>query len=243
MTRWAASAIAVALLALSGCGESYSYRYRLSLHVDDNGELLSGSNVVEMQTSIYSGLASIGSAGPQVQTSAHGEALIIRLKNGKLLVAGLRALDWKAEGSKSPRLWFEDSPLAVLQVAYEIAPPHASTTTGDWLDDYRATLRDIQSQSGPREILFDHLPDLLTFSEPSNPASVAVVNPHDLSSSLGNGVRLIKATIEVTGDDLSYGIEKQLPWVATIDGRVFSGKFATDTSEPKDVIHRMWLRR
>jgi hypothetical protein len=236
--------ILLVAFALSACGEGYSYHYRLTLEVDDRGVKRTTSNVVEMHTTIFSGLSNLGSAGPQVQSRAIGEASVLELSDGGLLVVSLRAKDWASEGSKYKRLWSEDSPFATLQRAYGIAPPDRPKRNPgrDWLDPYRHVLTALKAQRGPRDIPFEQLPDLLTFADSSDPASVSILDPDDLSSTFGPGVRLLRATIEVTDQGKTRGIDQKLPWVRTIHRRVFSGKFSTDTGEARDNIDVGWLQ-
>ena len=61
-------------------------------------------------------------------------------------------------------------------------------------------------------------PLLARFDDLRKPASVQRVEPADLSTSFGPGVRLRRITVQVTKDRVTRGdIEKRLPWI--IDGR------------------------
>ena len=61
-------------------------------------------------------------------------------------------------------------------------------------------------QSGARPIPFSDLPDLLTFTNPDVPKTVQLVDPYNLES-FGPGVKLERATIEITADALTRGRE------------------------------------
>jgi hypothetical protein len=54
---------------------------------------------------------------------------------------------------------------------------------------------------------------LLRFCDLSDPKSVERVDPEHLDQAFGEGVKLIRATVEITSDPITTGIEKRLPWV------------------------------
>ena len=41
-----------------------------------------------------------------------------------------------------------------------------------------------------------------------------IVDPDDLAKSFGPGVRLVRVTIEITGEPVTRGIRKVLPWLS-----------------------------
>jgi hypothetical protein len=47
-----------------------------------------------------------------------------------------------------------------------------------------------------------------------DPATAERVNPFDLAASFGSGIKLQRATIEMTIDPVTTGIEQKLPWLA-----------------------------
>ena len=61
---------------------------------------------------------------------------------------------------------------------------------------------------------------LLRFGDLADPKSVARVDPNDLAASFGPGVKLVRATIEITDDPVTTGIEKRLGWVASLNGSI-----------------------
>jgi hypothetical protein len=54
---------------------------------------------------------------------------------------------------------------------------------------------------------------LVRFGDPNDPEAVERVDPNHLAASFGPGVSLKPATVEITGDPLTTGIEKKLPWL------------------------------
>jgi hypothetical protein len=51
------------------------------------------------------------------------------------------------------------------------------------------------------------------FRDLNDPTSVEVVDPNDLAASFGPGVKLVEATIAVTPDAVTDGIDSRLPWL------------------------------
>lgn len=207
------------MLLLGACGgETHAYRYRLTLEVDDNGTRRVASNVVEVRVSVPSAGAGAWTAGPSVQERVLGDALVIRLTNGKLLIGSLKAFDWNMPSQRDPRdrntrLWGENSPYEVLKLAYGIVIPSTLDDADDFLAPYRRNIAEIQRRRGARDIPFAHLPDLVTFADPEDPSTVSIVDPNSVSDSLGAGVRLVRATIEVTDDPVTRDIDQHLAWV------------------------------
>src|SRR3546814_9577558 len=65
----------------------------------------------------------------------------------------------------------------------------------------------------PREL--GAWPLFVTFDDPRNPRTVREVSPDNVGVS--------RITIEITGDDPSAGIERNLPWLPNYSDRNFSG--------------------
>jgi hypothetical protein len=59
---------------------------------------------------------------------------------------------------------------------------------------------------------------LVTFGDLADPTSVARVDPDDLASTFGEGVRLRRITVELTDDLVTTGIEKRLGWLPNVRG-------------------------
>jgi hypothetical protein len=53
----------------------------------------------------------------------------------------------------------------------------------------------------------------VTFRDPTNSASVEIVDPNDLPATFGPNVILAGATIEVTRDPVTTVIKDRLPWI------------------------------
>jgi hypothetical protein len=58
-----------------------------------------------------------------------------------------------------------------------------------------------------------HTPMMVRFRDINGPTSVELVDPERLDTSFGPGVRFSKATIAITSDAVTTGIEKSAPWL------------------------------
>ncbi len=67
------------------------------------------------------------------------------------------------------------------------------------------------------------LPDLVTFADVADPASVMAVDPDDLTATLGPGIHWRSMKLEVTDDPLTRGIEKRLPWIIRYSDKMLDG--------------------
>jgi hypothetical protein len=65
----------------------------------------------------------------------------------------------------------------------------------------------------PFPIAAADLPDLVTFGDVNNPKSVMLVEPNNLSATLGQGVSWRSMTLQVTDEPLTKGIGEHLPWI------------------------------
>jgi hypothetical protein len=59
---------------------------------------------------------------------------------------------------------------------------------------------------------------LVDFRELSDPKSVEQIDPANFAAAFGSGVSLRRATIEVTNDPVTTGIEARLPWLSALKG-------------------------
>ena len=75
-------------------------------------------------------------------------------------------------------------------------------------------------------------PLLVRFRDINIPESVQIVEPSDLETSFGPGVRLRRITVEVREDEVSEGIEKMLPWLE-LTGRQRATRLLEDYSPPQ----------
>lgn len=80
-------------------------------------------------------------------------------------------------------------------------------------EQYAAYLDDLNRFKPKSELQLKDVPALVRFGNPNEPTSVALVNPLDLAASFGPGVSFKGATVEITDDPITHGIEARLPWL------------------------------
>ena len=68
------------------------------------------------------------------------------------------------------------------------------------------------------------LPLLVTFTDASNPKTVREVDPTNLAATLGPGVQLRRAHVEVAEERPAGSILKHLPWLTTIGDAGLDGR-------------------
>jgi hypothetical protein len=73
--------------------------------------------------------------------------------------------------------------------------------------------RILSRQRGDRDIPFDDIPYMVTFSDLKNPNSIKYVDPGNMSGSVGYDLELISASMAVTDEPITKGIHELLPWI------------------------------
>ena len=184
------AALLTAALALVGC-DTYpvNYKYRLTLEVEADGKVHTGSSVVHVwvreNAEFWGGMGG-------AHRGALGEATIVELGDGRLLVALL------TDRENIRKVWMPDH-----------RKPPASRDLDPW-----------------------ELPLLVTFTDASNPKTVREVDPTNLASTLGPGVQLRRAHVEVAEEQPTRKIVERLPWLQTIERGMLDGrKYSTIDAE------------
>lgn len=185
---------------LAGCDRLFpdTYRVRMTVEVETPQGLRQGASVWELAQRIDKRPI----AGSGVQLTFRGEAVAIDLASGKTLFALLTSGDGDADYAKLLPGRALGSRLEGESESKEAAPwrkkaelwPKATATLG-------------LARTNP-------LPMLVTFSDISDPKSVEQVDPANLAASLGAGYRLKAVYIEQTGDPVTTGVGKRLPWIS-----------------------------
>ena len=174
--------------------------YRVTVAVDDNGTVRSGSSVWSWTLKE----AGVALASPY-DGKFQGEAVAVDLPGGRTLFAILRGMDGQTGMAElMPERLFGDTGRVARGEPRQFAP------------DRVADLRDVASRIGEVATLDcgehpDWCPMLVTFADESDPTSVRKVEPGNLAAQFGPGVRLQSITVELTDDPVTTGIEERLP--------------------------------
>jgi hypothetical protein len=218
-------AIMLVALAVGGCGRSESYRYKLTLSVDTPDGVKTAFNVVEVRHA-----ATQPTRG--VNTRVKGEALYLDLGPGRRPLIAL--LTKRLPDSLGPqqamwwRHWGGDAPTTILAILNG-----ENIKTAQTLD----VVARFRNWRGPNTIATADLPDLVTFADIRDPASVMAVDPDDLSAALGDGVAWKSLTLEVTDEAMTTGIEHKLqPWL-TKRTPYLSGRSTSTSNDLPNTLH------
>ena len=182
--------IAGAMAASSCAAPLPPVRYRLTLVVNDGSKTLIGSGVIQVTYNNAGPLPQ--NVGPQVVV---GEAVAVDIGARGVLFALLSADPTRPDSPPSPGF-------LVTRVFRDILPEGATAQS----------LQALSKRREPLDLPLDTLPMLVRFGDLADPKSVARVDPNDLAASFGPGVKLVRATIEITDDPVTTGIEKKLGW-------------------------------
>jgi hypothetical protein len=180
-------------------------RYRLTLFVEDNGQVVSGSSVYE---TVWGGVAESvcrytpACNGHPWHPTVRGEAVAVDLSVRGVLFALLRYDQARVGNPLTPGS--VGNPAALLVAAF-------GHSIGDATWDLLYRIRDTR---GSIDVPLPWLPMFVRFGDLNDPTTVERVNPDDLAASFGPGVRLVRATIEITKEPVTTGIERRLPWLA-----------------------------
>lgn len=167
---------------------AYAYRYRMTVEVVVDGELRSGSSVIEIELQTQPKLVDNLTIVPRV----HGDAVFVDLGGGRNVVALLAG---------GPDGKFSSQPILLVPQLF----------SADYLRD-RNVLPKLASLRGRRDIPERHLPTLVTFADLNDPSNARVVRPEEFEAVFGPGVRLKRVWIEMTDEPVTRGIEKKFPW-------------------------------
>ncbi|MDA9467509.1 hypothetical protein [Bradyrhizobium sp. CCBAU 53415] len=191
--------IAISLL-ISGCGRTESYRYKLTLAVSTPDGVRRASTVVRVT------FRDVSFPARGTIHKLDGQALYLDLGPGKRPLIALltnrlhRKYDdeirWTGEAGPGTRL--------ILQA-------YGQPFSREFMDDVPRVAR----LRGPRKISPNDLPDLVTFADIGDPNSVIEVDRNDLQASLGATIIWNEVAIESTGEPITRGLERDLPWIAT----------------------------
>jgi hypothetical protein len=213
LRAWSGCLVPIVLLVAAVVGFVWAHRsitlhYRFTLVVDDNGRTVRGSAVYDTR---WAETAFPGLAGGRPWMTIHsGEATYVDLGAPGILFAlmtydPLRIRQGSASGPEGLVVAASDS------------------SVGGATRDLLYRIRDTR---GPVDVPLERLPLLLRFRDLNDPTTAERVDPFDLAASFGSGIKLQRASIEMTNDPVTTGIEQKLPWLALpqpVQDKLFKG--------------------
>jgi hypothetical protein len=184
----------------------YSYRYRLTLSIEADGEVHTGSSVIEV---VWNGGIPFGDVGSYVE-SRRGQATFIDLGKRGAVVAVLLAPSHVERGIA---VWPEGVDVVWL------ASRAFGATLGTEALPLQERLARLTRLTGRRDLTLDNMPRLIWFSDITDPKTARVIYPAELPKLFGAGARIAEAFVEITRDPIVIDIDKRLPWYRDLAAR------------------------
>jgi hypothetical protein len=190
LAAWLGFVFAVVVAGVVGYKIGYpthTYRYRMTVNVEVDGQMRSGSSVIEVKVIEQPAII----INP-IQHRTKGEAVFIDLGGQRSLVALL------ASGEAATNVNFPDF----------VVPQQ-------FRSELKGRLASLPSLRGSRELDGKNLPTLVTFSDPNNSATWRVIHYDQLEQVFGRNVHWRNAVIEMTNDPVTRSLEARLPFIAS----------------------------
>lgn len=191
---------------------SVTMKYRMTVEVDVDGTVVSGSSVGRISAGIQPAWLSNYSWVESCNLE-EGEAVSVDLgSRGRLWVL-------LSAGKDSPNAT-ESSHLMCTLVSGAFRRRGLVSDKG--YNDSRGFIRYWWTIYRHAEALVlepDEYPLFVRFRDEADPLTLELVRPDDLAASFGTGVRLRRVTIGITGDTVTRGAQALLPWLADVGRR------------------------
>lgn len=211
--KWGPRTVMAASLLLASCGSDPfpDYHYKMTVYVGDKAY----SSVRSVrQKQVFSAADSSGSA---VKREVEGEAVVLRLGDGRTIyallskpdeldyakkVAGYALLPLVPKFQRDPRF---DDLRAERGTEYldRLADAQQAMVAIEGPKDLPRSRPNPRPASGPSTL--DNWPMFVTFDDPKDPKTVREVSPESIGVS--------RITIEITEEGVTNGIDKQLGWL------------------------------
>jgi hypothetical protein len=194
-----------ASLSLGSCAHYHSYRYRLTVEVETPEGIKTGTGV--SQCDFSSGTGNFLFAGGASGVS-HSEAIAIDLgQRGTVFVLLI-----KKQGEQVKTEYVTGLPQIVM-VRAGLARDGRKDNPQRY-KQFTDFTREVSQVRGKIPLLISELPTIVRFRDINDPKTVEEVDPANMQATLGPGVKISRAWIEMTDDPATTGIEAKLPWVS-----------------------------
>jgi hypothetical protein len=170
---------------------TYHIRYRITLEAEADGQVVRGSGVLEAN---YGRSAFDHPSVGGMSMNSRGEAVVLDLGSRGTAFLTLKRVEKQ----------FSYDTTGILLGVFG---------TGSFPKTHAEVKRNF-AVGRRAEVPLDRLFMMVRFKDIADPRSVEQVDPTNLGKSFGAGTRLLRATIEITDDPVTTGIEKRLTWLA-----------------------------
>lgn len=208
-------AIAVSVVGLGGRTESY--KYKLTLAVDTPAGEKRASSVVEV--TFYE----VSVPGRGIMHRLRGEAVYLDLGPGAKPLIALLTQKLHPPRKISEIRWTRDAGPGLDLLAKLNGQPLS--------DRYIDDVPRIAQMRKPQPLSPGELPNLVTFADTNDPASVIEVDPNNLSATLGPNIAWREIILESTDEPVTASIGAKLPWLAQYYGTMLDGQKARNLAK------------
>lgn len=228
MVRWSGRSLnrrnAVAMLAgggaaiLTGCGNLFPsrYRFRMTVEVDTPQGLRSGSSVMEVASSLATWKTSDSHA---LETRLRGEAVAIDISPDQTLYALI--------GDAAPGRGLAGDVTLSFEPNYTGPNSFIASVSKLGQSDQLGRTLDL-----PRE----RYPMMVRFLDATDPQTIQLVDPTNLSSSFKTDINLRRVNVTITNDPITRGLEKRLTWLPEFYGKKLDGSRYRHSSLPANSL-------
>lgn len=175
----------------------YTFRYRLTVEVEADGVVKSGSSVIQVRWVTLPPIIPMG-ISKDYEIVTRGEAVVVDLSPKPMLVVGLYG---DADPSRS----------RTSTSAYNLL------LAARGLKVNRSDLSEVSSRREKIDVPISLLPKLIVLENPSDVKTLRLVGPTGATNDLGVGYRLLAATAEITDAPITHQIREKLPWLNAVD--------------------------
>lgn len=193
--------IAVAVVTFKVNHPTYSYRYRLQIALSIDGQVHTGSSVIEV---LWQCRRSFGrnhdELGP-CYPSLSGQAALIDLGSRGVVVATLLTGD-----STSP------TPDGAVSAVWFGAKAFGNKSTNDELPA-------LPSLKGRMDLSPENFPRLVWFPNRADPKSAKKITVEDVANVIDPTARFTEAFVEITNDPIVVNIRQALPWLGPLESK------------------------
>jgi hypothetical protein len=207
----------------------YAHRYRLTVAVEVDGEVHTGSSVIEIRYHDRPRrLAELFLAGRRFSLSVHGQAVLVELGTRGALVAVLRP---SSDREAVPANWLA---LEALGPRVVRMPDDGCLMTADGCFEFSRL-------QGRADLRRDNLPQFIWLKDIADPSTAQPVKPADFARVIGGEAGLASAQVEITRDPIVIDIDKKLPWYNSLEHSQRSLWAATRVSEEFQLADDMFV--
>jgi hypothetical protein len=208
MIRLAKIAVACALLVaaiyvcISLIYRQYLVRFRLTFEVQDGDQIRTGSSVLEVEYPLGpDSFRSLGRSDSFRRVIGKAVTVDLGAKGLLFMTFGNAGRTQQQVVESNERIICLLDQIACLPFAAYAKP--GSLPVNLIPSEQEAALHQLLRQSGPRDVPFVALPQLVTFSDINDKGTERIVSPFDLSASFGPGVALMRVVLELTRDAIT----------------------------------------